>query len=112
MFSIERKAYCVYKEFYSVTINDEYVKNINDWLRKSYPNVQVEDITEQDIKDYYNQEENQKLETKLSEYSTLGSFIKDYVEDDIWDSCYDTQYDYMEDYDTYIEEGYVSEVKD
>ena len=79
MFSIERKAYCVYKEFYSVTINDEYVKNINDWLRKSYPDVQVEDITEQDIKDYYNQEENQKLEIKLSKYSTLGDFIKDYV---------------------------------
>lgn len=104
MFSIERTAYCTYKESYSLVIDESYVKAINSWLRKKYPNVQVEDITEQDIKDYYNNEDTLKLKTKLSERSTLGDFIHECVDEDIWDSCYDTQYDYMEDYDTYIEE--------
>ena len=99
-------AWCRYVENYSLEITEEYLKQMNEWVRGRYPDVEFEDITAEDIYAVFGMYEvgdSAKLKTELTDWYTLGNFIEEYVREDVWESYEDNEYIDVDDYETRVE---------
>lgn len=109
---ININAWCRYRETYSLEITEEYLKQMNEWVRGRYPDAQFEDITAEDIYAVFSAYEwdyAEKLRISLDNWYTLGNFIEEYVCEDVWESYEDNEYIDMEDYETAVEFGSAAE---
>jgi hypothetical protein len=103
---ININAWCRYRETYSLEITESYLAQINEWIRRCYPEVEFEDITAEDIYavfSMYDWDYPEKLKTQLDNWHDLGSFVEDYVRQDVWECYEDNEYIDMDDYDTEVE---------
>ena len=102
---INIKAWCRYKEFYSLEITEEYLKRLNEWAHERYPDAKFEDITAEDVYAVFGcrGEWLDKFDTYLDEHYKLGDFIEECVRGDVWESYEDNEYYEMEDWETSVE---------
>lgn len=103
---ININAWCRYRETYSLEITEEYLKQMNEWIRERYPNIEFDDITVEDIYavfSMYDGDYPEKLQIELDNYYDLGSAIEEYVREDVWESYEDNEYLEMDDYDMEVE---------
>ena len=99
-------AWCRYKEFYSLEITEEYLKQLNECLHREYPNIEFEDITAEDIYVIFNKYCEtcpDKLEIELDNIYNLGGYVQEYVREDIWEHYVDNEYISVDDYETEVE---------
>lgn len=99
-------AWCRYRETYSLEITEDYLKQMNDWIREHYPDVEFEDITVEDVYaifSMYDVDYFEKLKIKLDNWHNLGSVIEEYVRNDVWGCYQDNEYITMDDYETEVE---------
>lgn len=99
-------AWCRYKEFYSLKITDEYLKQLNEYLHKEYPNIEFEDITAEDIYLIFDMSCGvypDKFNIKLDNIYNLGSYVQEYVRKDVWEHCLDNEYINVDDYESEVE---------
>lgn len=98
-------AWCRYVETYSLEITEEYLKQMNEWVRGRYPDAEFEDITAKDIYDVFGMYElgdSAKLQTQLTDWYTLGNFIEEYVREDVWECYVGNEYIDVDNYETEI----------
>lgn len=109
---IVRKEYvrCIYT--YEIDLNEDYVAELNDYL-KSRCQDEMPDITTQDIIDTIDHGENKDIDVEYkwaiggngSFYRyTLRDTIYEIVSEDLWNSDYEEEYHDSEWYETYIKE--------
>ena len=99
-------AWCRYRDFYSLEITDEYLKQLNECLHKEYPNVEFEDITAEDIYTIFDMSCGaypDRLEIELDNIYNLGGYVQEYVREDIWEHYVDNEYISVDDYETEVE---------
>lgn len=102
---ININAWCRYRETYSLEITEEYLKQMNEWVRERYPNVEFEDITAEDIYAVFGMYEvgdSAKLQIELTDWCTLGDFIDEYVREDVWNSYENNEYIEMDDWEAEV----------
>lgn len=119
MFRIERKAYYDYVEYYSLDINEQLLKNVNDELIEHTPDkltITMEQLIEIAGDKHYEKPDDDYLNVerdfiygynnKIYKYS-LGEYVSDLINDWLWESIDDSET--LDCYDSYTE---VKEYKD
>ena len=91
-------AWCRYKEFYSLKITEEYLKQLNEYLHTEYPNVDIYVIYEMSGWVYPD-----KFNIQLDNIYNLGGYVQEYVREDVWEHCIDNEYINVDDYETAVE---------
>lgn len=89
---IERTAWCRTINTYGITIDEEYAKNFNEWLRKWYEI--PEDFVDVTVRDFYDEREDYEWPRSEEMYKHqdydrtvfLGDIMRDYTSEDIWDN--------------------------
>lgn len=103
---ININAWCRYVETYSLEITEEYLKQMNKWVRDRYPDAEFEDITVEDVYAVFSMYEGyypEKLKIQLDNWYTLGGFINEYVREDVWEHYESNDYIDTDDYETEVD---------
>ena len=102
---LEIREYVRRMEFYELDITDDYLAQLNTYLRTQHPTLEFPDISEEDVAACLENDGGNyaHLAQAIDSYCTLGEVIRDYVMQDLWSNWYDGEHLDTEDYELEIQ---------